>query len=67
MLDNLTGSESAPGDPLVGEFVWTRQSNAFGWSCYLGDHPPSAYVPARVASRRSAFYMDVHCFFGPVS
>ena len=51
MLDNLTGTEAAPGDPLVGEFVWTRQSNAFGWSCYLGDHPPQApFVPARVAS-----------------
>ena len=50
MLDNLTGSESAPGDPLVGEFV-TRKSNEFGWSCYLGDHPAEApYVPARVAS-----------------
>mgnify|MGYP001361249336 CR=1 FL=1 len=51
MLDNLTGTEAAPGDPLVGEFVWTRQSNAFGWSCYLGDHPPQApFVPSRVAS-----------------
>ena len=51
MLDNLTGTEAAPGDPLVGEFVWTRQSNAFGWSCYLGDHRPQApFVPARVAS-----------------
>jgi acetyl esterase/lipase len=51
MLDNLTGSASAPGDPLVGEFVWTRKSNEFGWSCYLGDHPAEApYVPARVAS-----------------
>ena len=51
MFDNLTGSESAPGDPLVGEFAWTRQSNEFGWSRYLGDHPAEApYVPARVAS-----------------
>ncbi len=49
MLDNLTGSEAQPGDPLVGEFVWTRESNQFGWDCYLGDQAPVApFVPARV-------------------
>ena len=63
MLDNLTGSESAPVDPLLA-IVWTRQSNEFGWSCYLGDHPAEApYVPARGPCRRSAFYVDVHGFF----
>jgi len=51
MLDNLTGTESAPGDPLTGEFVWNRHSNKFGWSCYLGDHPAVApHVPSRVES-----------------
>ncbi len=50
MLDNLTGSEIAPGDPLVGEFVWTRESNAYGWRSYLGTAPAEApQVPARVA------------------
>lgn len=49
MLDNLTGSEAQPGDPLVGEFVWTRESNQFGWDCYLGEQAPIApYVPSRV-------------------
>ena len=50
MLDNLTGSESCPGDPFVGEFVWTRERNLFGWESYLGDAPAEApQVPARVA------------------
>ena len=49
MLDNLTGSEEQPGDPLVGEFVWTRQRNQYGWRSYLGDAPAQApQVPARV-------------------
>lgn len=49
MLDNLTGSETHPGDPLVGEFVWTRSLNQFGWAAYLGDAEPVApQVPSRV-------------------
>ena len=49
MIDNLTGSEAHPGDPLVGEFVWTRQRNQYGWDRYLGDAPAIApQVPARV-------------------
>lgn len=49
MLDNLTGTEAQPGDPLVGEFVWTRSRNRFGWDSYLGDAAPEApQVPARV-------------------
>lgn len=50
MLDDRTGTKEAPGDPLVGEFVWTRASNRFGWASYLGGAPRSApQVPARVA------------------
>lgn len=49
MLDDRTGTEASPGDPLVGEFVWNRHNNQFGWSCYLGDVPAQApFVPARV-------------------
>ena len=49
MLDNLTGTKSNPGDPLVGEFIWTRARNQFGWRSYLGDAPAEApQVPARV-------------------
>ncbi len=50
MLDDRTGTEAQPGDPLVGEFVWTRSRNRFGWQSYLGDAAPEApQVPARVA------------------
>ena len=49
MLDNLTGTEAQPGDPLVGEFVWTRSRNQFGWESYLGEAPAAApQVPSRV-------------------
>lgn len=51
MLDNLTGSAGHEGDPLVGEFVWTREHNQFGWACYLGDSEPVApQVPSRLES-----------------
>lgn len=49
MLDNLTGSSGYKGDPLVGEFVWTRAHNQFGWKSFLGDAEPIApQVPSRL-------------------
>ena len=49
MLDNRTGTAEQPGDPLTGEFVWTREANQFGWTSYLGDAPALApQVPSRV-------------------
>jgi acetyl esterase/lipase len=49
MLDNLTGTEEKPGDPLTGEFIWTRARNIFGWESFLGDAPAVApQVPSRV-------------------
>ena len=51
MLDDRTGSSEHPGDPLVGEFVWTRHSNQYAWNAYLGDAPRAAPdVPARAES-----------------
>ena len=48
MLDDRTGGPDAPGDPNLGEFVWTRDSNRFAWSAYLGGSPASSYAaPAR--------------------
>ena len=51
MLNDRTGSEQDPGDPLVGEFVWTRQLNQYAWSRYLGNAERAApHVPARLKS-----------------
>lgn len=48
MIDDRTGSAIQPGDPLTGEFVWTRERNQLGWSYYLGGSAPDApVVPAR--------------------
>jgi acetyl esterase/lipase len=51
MLDDRTGSSENPGDPLVGEFVWTRQLNQYGWNSYLGAAERTApQVPGRLQS-----------------
>ena len=48
MIDDRTGTPDLPGDPVTGEFVWTRHNNQFGWNCYLGDAARAApQVPAR--------------------
>ena len=42
MLDHRTGSEDCPyANPATGEFVWTRQSNRFGWSALQGGYAPT--------------------------
>ncbi len=39
MLDHRTGSPDCPyGNPITGEFVWTRLHNRFGWECLQGDY-----------------------------
>jgi acetyl esterase/lipase len=53
MLDDRTGSTSDP-HPHCGQFVWTANSNRFGWRSLLGMEPggpevPVEAVPARVA------------------
>lgn len=54
MLDDRTGSTNRV-PPYVGHFIWTEQSNRFGWSSLLGvpagssNVPPNS-VPARVDS-----------------
>jgi len=48
MLDDRTGSDSHPADPLTGEFIWTQDYNQTAWGYYLGSAEPSApSVPAR--------------------
>lgn len=39
MLDHRTGGADCPwGNPTTGEFVWTRDSNRFGWNALRGDY-----------------------------
>lgn len=51
MLDDRTGS-SRPVPPHIGEFVWTAQSNVFGWTSLLGVPAGSAKVPAGAVPAR---------------
>jgi acetyl esterase/lipase len=46
MLDDRS---TASDNPATGEFIWTRELNAFGWSCLLRGHsgePPAYAAPA---------------------
>ena len=53
MLDDRTGTQHHPADPLTGEFVWTRERNQLAWSYYLGaSDPASPIVPARADDLR---------------
>lgn len=46
MLDDRSATGSDPADEL--HRLWNRDSNAYGWQSYLGDHAPAApAVPAR--------------------
>lgn len=39
MLDHRTGGPDCPWrNPMTGEFVWTRQSNQFGWNALRGQY-----------------------------
>jgi acetyl esterase/lipase len=54
MLDDRTGSTGAV-PAQIGQFIWTRGSNRFGWSALLGTpagslRVPAGSVPARTAS-----------------
>ncbi|WP_162992653.1 alpha/beta hydrolase fold domain-containing protein, partial [Bacillus velezensis] len=45
----------APEHPYAGEFIWTKQSNYFGWKSVLGhelglEEVSEYYVPARAKS-----------------
>ena len=51
MLDDRTGSVMQP-PPWIGEFVWRRDANRFGWSSLLGIpagslRAPAGAIPAR--------------------
>lgn len=54
MLDDRTGTRADP-DPLphTGEFVWTRDSNAFAWEAVLGREPGGPETSAYAAPARA--------------
>lgn len=39
MLDHRTGSDEQPALANTGEFVWSAQSNRFGWAALRGNYP----------------------------
>ena len=52
MLDDRTGTNDAP-HPFVGEFVWNRDANHFGWSALLGHAPGGEDTPGDAAAARA--------------
>jgi acetyl esterase/lipase len=53
MLDDRTGSSAEP-HPHCGEFVWTPNSNRFGWRSLLGAEPGGPEVPVEAVPARAA-------------
>ncbi len=51
MLDDRT---NWPSSKLDGLPVWSRESNAFGWRAYLGEHYGSDHVPSDAAPARAS-------------
>jgi acetyl esterase/lipase len=52
MLDDRTCAHEDP-HPYVGEYIWTPESNHFGWSCLLGCEPGSEGVSPYAAAARA--------------
>jgi acetyl esterase/lipase len=49
MLDDR---QQTPSSQMEGLAVWSRESNTFGWQCYLGDRYGSTDVPYTAAPAR---------------
>ena len=52
MLDDRTGSGVEPAAHM-GAFIWTRESNRFGWECLLGQKPGGEGVSPYAAPARA--------------
>ena len=52
MLDDRTAVQADPS-PYVGQFVWTRESNRFGWASLLGGPPGAPDVSPFAAPARA--------------
>jgi len=53
MIDDRTAARQDL-HPYVGEFVWTRENNYFGWRSLLGEEPGLAGVSPYAAAARAA-------------
>ena len=53
MLDDRTVANSAD-HAYVGEFIWTKEANLFGWTCLLGQEPGGEDVSPYAAAARAA-------------
>lgn len=51
MLDDRTGT-SRRVPPHIGQMIWTRESNRFGWASFLGMEPGTSSVPAYAVPAR---------------
>jgi acetyl esterase/lipase len=52
MIDDRTAARSDL-NPFVGEFVWTPESNRFGWQSLLGQSPGAAGISSYAAAARA--------------
>jgi acetyl esterase/lipase len=52
MLDDRTGTAGEP-HPFAGEFIWTADSNRFGWTSLLGHAPAAEAVSPYAAPARA--------------
>lgn len=52
MLDDRTGAVGGH-NPITGEFIWTPESNRFGWASLLGRAPGGADVPYTASPARA--------------
>lgn len=53
MLDDRT-AVSDDTNPYTGQYIWTRESNHFGWASYLGADPGGPDVSPYAAAARAA-------------
>ncbi|MET0546876.1 MAG: alpha/beta hydrolase [Caulobacterales bacterium] len=52
MIDDRTASRTDLS-PFIGQFIWTKETNAFGWSCLLGAAPGGPDVSPYAAAARA--------------
>lgn len=50
VLDDRTGALGSAVDPMLGEIMWTPESNRYMWAALIGPNDPADVAPARAAS-----------------